>query len=67
VTTWFASKGYGFIRPDNGDKDAFFCRAEIAGRAGRVPGIREGVYLELAETPKGLRAVKVVFDSDHLG
>jgi len=48
-------KGFGFITEDGGDKDYF------VHSTGLVDGIKDGdaVEFELAEDPKGMRAVEV--------
>lgn len=59
---WFdAKKGFGFIEPENGEKDIFVHRNNIEGlrfNEGLMDG--ENVEYEVEETPKGLSAVEVV-------
>lgn len=58
---WFdAQKGFGFIMPDNGDKDIFVHRNNIEN-LGFEEGLDDGeeVEYEVEETPKGLSAVQV--------
>ncbi|QNT70306.1 cold-shock protein [Defluviicoccus vanus] len=55
---WFnTSKGYGFITPDQGEKDAFVHVSELE-RSGMGP-LTEGqrVTFQLRREAKGLRAV----------
>lgn len=55
---WFnAKKGYGFIAPDEGDKDVFVHITEVqnAGLTGLVEGQR--LSFEVMDEPKGLKAV----------
>ena len=49
------TKGFGFIKPDDGNKDIFVHSSGLAGN------IREGdtVTFEVQEGPKGLNAVNV--------
>lgn len=58
---WFDSeKGYGFIEPEDGDKDVFVHRNNVEN-LGYNQGLEEGenVEFETEETPKGLSAVNV--------
>ena len=52
-------KGFGFIQPDNGDKDVFV-HATALERAG-IRGLREGqkVSFDVTKGPKGLQAQNV--------
>lgn len=57
---WFnATKGYGFIKPDDGGKDVFVHISAVE-RAG-LKGLNEGqrVRYEVQSEPKGLKAVEV--------
>jgi CspA family cold shock protein len=49
--------GYGFITPDNGDKDVFVHNSDLQGRS----SLREGekVEFEVKSTDRGPRAVNV--------
>lgn len=59
---WFNSeKGFGFIQPEDGSKDAFVHYRQVNSTGyGRV-NLEEGqkVSFELEEAPKGLQAVNV--------
>lgn len=52
-------KGFGFIKRDGEEKDLFFHSNELVGVS--FDELREGDKLtfEIAESPKGLNAVKV--------
>lgn len=55
---WFnAKKGYGFIAPDEGDRDVFVHITEVQNSG--LPGLTEGqrVSFEVMDEPKGLKAV----------
>jgi CspA family cold shock protein len=55
---WFnARKGYGFIAPDEGDKDVFVHITEVQNSG--LPGLAEGqrISFEVMDEPKGLKAV----------
>jgi len=58
---WFdKQKGFGFISPDNGEKDVFMHRNNIEN-LGYDEGINDGQEVEfvMTETPKGLSAEDV--------
>lgn len=58
---WFDDqKGFGFIKPDNGEKDVFVHRNNIEN-LGYASGLEDGeeVEFDIEETPKGLSAVEV--------
>lgn len=67
VKRFDASKGYGFVTPADGGKDAFFHVSDIASRKDRdelwrfEPGVRVGCNIEIG--PKGPRATRVVLVS----
>ncbi|MEK7628051.1 MAG: cold shock domain-containing protein [Patescibacteria group bacterium] len=52
-------RGYGFIKPEGGDKDVFFHAKDLQGL--RYDDLREGdrVTFEITEGPKGPSAVNV--------
>ena len=55
---WFnIRKGYGFIAPDEGDKDVFVHITEVQNSG--LPGLAEGqrISFEVMDEPKGLKAV----------
>ena len=53
-----ATKGFGFITPDEGDKDVFVHQNDLTDE------INEGdkVSFDIEESPKGLNAVNVKID-----
>lgn len=58
---WFdVQKGFGFITPENGNKDIFVHRNNIEN-LGFDEGIKDGedVEFKISETDKGLNAVDV--------
>lgn len=60
---WFnATKGYGFITPDDGDKDAFVHISEVE-RSG-IGQLTEGqrVSFQIRQEPRGLKAVDLTSD-----
>jgi len=58
---WFnRTKGYGFIRPDEGDRDVFVHYTAIVGQGFRNLEEGEQVEFTIRETPKGLQAEQVV-------
>lgn len=57
---WFnTTKGFGFITPDGGDKDAFVHISEVqrCGLAGLSDGQR--VSFEIRQEPRGPKAVDI--------
>ncbi len=58
---WFnRTKGYGFIRPDEGERDVFVHYTAIVGQGFRNLEEGERVEFTIRETPKGLQAEQVV-------
>ena len=57
VKRWMDRSGYGFITPDDGDKDVFVHNSDLQGRS----SLREGekVEFEVKSTYRGPRAVNV--------
>ena len=58
---WFnTEKGFGFIVPDDGSKDLFVHRNNVAG-LGYDDGLMDGeeVQFDVERTPKGMAAVNV--------
>ncbi len=61
IVKWFnAEKGFGFIAPEEGERDLFVHRNNIAD-LGRDEGLAEGegVQYDVEEGPKGQSAVNV--------
>ena len=57
---WFSSeKGYGFITPDEGDKDVFVHQSEIQAEGYRSLDEGQRVGFETETGPKGPQAVRV--------
>lgn len=59
---WFnGAKGYGFIAPDDGEKDVFVHHSEIKDQTG-FRDLNEGdrVEMTIEDSPKGPQAVNVV-------
>ena len=55
-----SQKGFGFIKPDEGDKDIFVHKNNVED-LGFGEGFEDGeaVEFEVEETPKGLSAINV--------
>jgi CspA family cold shock protein len=55
-----SQKGFGFINPDDGDKDIFVHRNNVEN-LGYDQGLKddEAVEFDVEETPKGLSAINV--------
>jgi CspA family cold shock protein len=61
---WFNdSKGYGFITPDEGDKDLFVHHTGIAGDGFKSLAEGAKVQYDAAQGPKGPEAKSVVLAS----
>jgi CspA family cold shock protein len=57
---WYdQNKGYGFIKPDEGERDIFLHSAGIAPDSPRTFGAGDRVEFEVLDTPRGPRAVNV--------
>ncbi|MEZ5212551.1 cold-shock protein [Gordonia sp. (in: high G+C Gram-positive bacteria)] len=57
---WFNSeKGYGFIAPDDGNRDVFVDYTEIAGEGFRTLAEDQRVEYELGQSDRGLQATGV--------
>nr|MDO8111409.1 cold-shock protein [Candidatus Sigynarchaeota archaeon] len=59
---WFnARKGFGFITPEAGEKDAFVHHTNIVKKADEFATLNEGqhVEFEIEDSPKGPQAVRV--------
>jgi len=60
VVKWFSDeKGFGFITPDDGGKDAFVHFSAIQGDGFRTLAEGAKVEYELGESPKGPQATNV--------
>ena len=61
VVKWFsAEKGYGFITPEEGEKDVFVHFSAIQGDGFRVLNEGEEVEFEIVDGDKGKQAQNVV-------
>ncbi len=57
---WFdESKGYGFIKPEDGGKDVFVHHSAIRGTGVKTLSEGQRVTFEVKQGPKGLQAVDV--------
>jgi CspA family cold shock protein len=57
---WFNDqKGYGFITPDDGNKDVFVHHNEIQGEGFKSLSEGQEVEFEVEQGPKGLQATNV--------
>lgn len=58
---WFnESKGYGFIRPNDGGEDVFVHYSAIKGSGFRTLAEGQSVSFEVEKGPKGLQATQVM-------
>lgn len=58
---WFnATKGYGFIRPDEGDKDAFVHITEVERSGMGMLNEGQRVRFTALQQPRGLKAVDLM-------
>ena len=58
---WFdATKGFGFITPDEGGADVFAHHSGIAGDGYKYLVENQEVTFEIIEGPKGLQATNIV-------
>ena len=58
---WFdATKGFGFITPDEGGADVFANHSGIAGDGYKSLVENQEVTFEIIEGPKGLQATNIV-------
>ena len=57
---WFnAEKGFGFIKPDDGDREVFVHFSAISGSGYKTLEEDQRVTFEIEETPKGPQATGV--------
>ena len=54
------TKGFGFITPDDGSKDAFVHHSDIQGTGYKSLSENDVVEFEVEQGPKGPRAINVV-------
>jgi cold shock protein len=60
IVRWFnETKGYGFIRPDDGDKDLFVHVTAFKSSGLQLLKAEEQVEFSIVQTPKGPAAVNV--------
>jgi CspA family cold shock protein len=57
---WFdATKGYGFITPDDGSKDVFAHHSAILGDGYKSLTENQQVTFDVEQGPKGLQAINI--------
>ena len=57
---WFdATKGYGFITPDDGSKDVFAHHSAILGEGYKSLTENQVVTFDVEQGPKGLQAINI--------
>jgi CspA family cold shock protein len=59
VERFMDDKGFGFIKPDSGDKDVFVHHSAIGGTGFKSLPKGQRVQFELVQDPKGPRAENV--------
>ena len=60
VVKWFNdAKGFGFITPENGQKDCFVHHSAIQGKGFKTLAEGERLEFEIVRGPKGLQAANV--------
>lgn len=60
IVKWFdATKGFGFIAPEDGSKDVFVHHSAIQGAGYKTLEEGQKVTFDVEKTPKGLSAVNV--------
>jgi CspA family cold shock protein len=58
---WFSRiKGWGFIEPDNGERDVFVHYEDIVGAGFRNLEKGERVKFQMVDTPRGPKALGVI-------
>jgi CspA family cold shock protein len=57
VSRWLLGRGYGFIKPDDGENDVFVHHSELKGAVDLEEG--QMVEFEVQDSPRGPRAVNV--------
>jgi CspA family cold shock protein len=55
VRSWVVNRGFGFVRPDNGDDDIFVHASSIIGS---MDELREGLRVKYEERPSSRHAGK---------
>ena len=59
VERFMDDKGFGFIKPDNGEKDVFVHHSAIGGSGFKSLSQGQRVAFDLVQDPKGPRAENV--------